>query len=148
MKKRRRAREITLQALYAAEISGNDTFQIFENSVEQEELPDDVMGFGADLFHKSWKHREALDKEVASVVKNWEFQRIALIDRIILRMALCELMYFDQIPPKVTINEAIDLAKTFSTAKSGRFVNGILDALFQKLRESDRLIKRGRGLVG
>ena len=148
MKKRRRAREVTLQALYAAEISGNDISQIIENMFDREVLPEDVKDFGEGLFRKSWTHREALDREVASVVENWEFQRIALIDRLILRMALCELVYFDQIPPKVTINEAIDLAKTFSTAKSGCFVNGILDALFQKLRKSDRLIKRGRGLVG
>jgi len=84
---------------------------------------------------------------VTSVVENWEFGRIALIDRLILRLALCELLHFDEIPPKVTINEAIDLAKKYSTSQSGRFVNGILDSLYQKYKSENRIKKRGRGLI-
>jgi len=126
MKKRRRARELVLQALYAEEISGN---------------PIDIEING--IFSK----KEALDKDIASVVENWEFKRIALLDRLILRMALCELIHFDEIPPKVTINEAIDLAKDFSTQQSGRFVNGVLDALYRKFKSANRIVKQGRGLV-
>ncbi|HET56271.1 MAG TPA: N utilization substance protein B, partial [Ignavibacteria bacterium] len=76
-----------------------------------------------------------------------KFERIALLDRLILRLALCELLFFEEIPPKVTINEAIDLAKKFSTEDSGRFVNGILDAVLRKLKQENRLAKHGRGLL-
>ena len=86
------------------------------------------------LKKKAIEHKETLDGDVASVVENWEFERIALVDRLILRMALCELLHFDEIPPKVTINEAIDLAKKYSTDKSPAFVNGVLDAVLKKLQ--------------
>jgi N utilization substance protein B len=84
---------------------------------------------------------------VAKAAENWKYERIALVDRLVLRIALCELLYFDDIPPKVTINEAIDLAKKFSTAESGRFVNGMLDALFKKYSDEKRIRKKGRGLL-
>jgi N utilization substance protein B len=77
---------------------------------------------------------------------NWEFSRIAVMDKLILRMALCEFLCFEDIPPKVSIDEAIEIAKKYSTEKSGRFVNGILDAVLNDLRAEGRLRKRGRGL--
>ena len=85
--------------------------------------------------------------EVSKMVKNWDFKRVALVDRLVIRMAFCELLYFDEIPPKVTINEAIELAKTFSTEQSGRFVNGILDSLYKKFKTDKKIVKTGRGLI-
>ena len=73
--------------------------------------------------------------------------RIALIDKILLRMAICEILYFPDIPPKVSINEAIEIAKEFSTAGSGKFINGILDAILSEEKTAGRLNKTGRGLV-
>ena len=70
-----------------------------------------------------------------------------MIDKLILRQALCELLYFKEIPPKVTINEAIDLAKKYSTTESGRFVNGILDAIYKTLKIHNQILKQGRGLI-
>ena len=84
---------------------------------------------------------------MSQVVTNWQFDRIALMDRLILRMALCELINYEEIPPKVTINEAIDLAKKYSTYESGRFVNGVLDALYRKLKKDKKITKSGRGLI-
>ena len=73
--------------------------------------------------------------------------RVALIDKLLLRMGLCEILYFPDIPPKVSINEIIEIAKIFSTAGSGKFINGILDAILSDLKSHDILQKEGRGLV-
>jgi transcription antitermination protein NusB len=88
-----------------------------------------------------------MDEEINSRVNNWEMSRIALIDLILLRMGICELLFFPEIPPKVSINEAIEIAKEFSTAGSGKFINGILDAILSDLRTKGKLNKLGRGLI-
>ncbi|HDQ43974.1 MAG TPA: transcription antitermination factor NusB, partial [bacterium] len=110
MGKRRKARELVLQNLYAFEISGNPIEAVIEAlspfACEDEELFD----FAAALLRKTIHNSEILDRHVVETVKNWKFERIALLDRLILRLALCELLFFEEIPPKVTINEAIDLA--------------------------------------
>lgn len=77
---------------------------------------------------------------------NWDFQRIAILDRVILRMGICELIFFKEIPPKVSMNEAIELAKLFSTERSGQFINGVLDAVLNEMKASGGLAKAGRGL--
>ena len=147
MRKRRRARELSLQGLYGWEISGNAVDLVLDDISNREKPDDDILMFTTDLLKKTIEHKEVLDREVALVVENWEFGRITLIDRLILRLALCELLHFEEIPPKVTINEAIDLAKEYSTAQSGRFVNGILDSLYRKLKSENKINKKGRGLV-
>ena len=146
MKKRRRARELALQAIYAIEIAANPKATVISDIGKMEE-DEEIVRFAVKLFETVLEHGESVDKEVMSVVENWDFERIALLDRLILRLALSELLYFEEIPPKVTINEAIDLAKKFSTAQSGRFVNGILDSLYQKYKSEKGLVKRGRGLI-
>lgn len=148
MKKRRKARELALQALYALELSGNRADVVQDWIKEQKGVDEEITDFASELFRKTVENQSELDSDVAAVSENWDYQRIALIDRLILRMALCELLYFEIIPPKVSINEAIELAKIFSTTKSGSFVNGILDSLYKRYRESNRIQKKGRGLVG
>ena len=147
MRKRRRARELALQGLYAWEMSGNPMEVVVEEVSTGSKGDDEVARFASDLLKKTVESKDALDRHVNSVVKNWEYERLALVDRLILRMALCELLYFDEIPPKVTINEAIELAKAYSTSQSGRFVNGILDSLYKKFKSENKIQKRGRGLV-
>jgi N utilization substance protein B len=146
MGKRRRARELVLQGLYALEVAENPIEKVIEE-IEQEDADPTVQDFACALLRKTAHHHQELDEVISKAVQNWKFERIAVLDRLILRQSLCELMYFEEIPPKVTINEAIDLAKKFSTAESGRFVNGILDALLKKLKTEDRISKTGRGLV-
>ena len=148
MKKRRKARELALQGLYALEMSGNRADVIQDWIRDQKEMDDEITEFASELFRKTVENQSGLDDDVAAVAENWEYGRIALIDRLILRMALCELLYFEIIPPKVSINEAIELAKIFSTSKSGSFVNGILDALYKQYQKDSRIQKKGRGLVG
>ena len=147
MKRRRRSRELALQSLYAWEISGNTVETIIEQLLSDITMDGEIIDFASNLFRKTVRKKKELDGDISSVIQNWEFNRLALLDCLILRLALCELLYFKEIPPKVTINEAIDLAKKFSTAESGRFVNGILDALYKKLKTEDRIVKSGRGLL-
>ncbi|NQT24789.1 transcription antitermination factor NusB [candidate division KSB1 bacterium] len=146
MGKRRKARELVLQGLYALEVSDNPIKTVIEEIEEQDPDPT-VQEFACDLLRKTVHNHTELDEVVSKSVKNWNFDRIAIIDRLILRQSLCELMHFEEIPPKVTINEAIDLAKKFSTAESGRFVNGILDAVLKQLKTEDKISKSGRGLM-
>ena len=147
MGKRRKAREVALQALYALEVSENPLDIILGDLEKNETLDGETRGFAAQLIRETVRNAQALDGELIPVIQNWEYERIALIDKLVLRLALCEILHFSDIPPKVTINEAIDLAKKFSTEESGRFVNGILDALFKKLKTENRLVKQGRGLI-
>ncbi|MEP1150307.1 MAG: transcription antitermination factor NusB [Balneola sp.] len=145
---RRLVRETVLQSLYALKQSG-DTVQYITDSVIKEALgtEKEARRFAEKLFFSTLEHESELDEIIIKHIKNWEIQRLALIDRLILKMSLCEFLYFDEIPTKVTINEAIEVAKKFSTAKSGRFVNGILDASLEDLSKADRINKKGRGLI-
>lgn len=99
------------------------------------------------LYKKSLENDAEYERLLADQLTNWDVERVALTDKIILKLALCELLNFPNIPVKVTINEYIDLAKTYSTPKSGKFVNGILDSLSEKLKTSGQLRKSGRGLL-
>ncbi len=143
---RRRARELALQARYAHELSGNDPHAIVADVIAgQDELPA-ALKFAEELFRAAVTHTAQCDAFIKPKAVNWEFHRIAVLDKLILRLAICEFLFFEDIPPKVSIDEAIEIAKKFSTEKSGRFVNGILDSILTDFRVSGRLHKRGRGL--
>lgn len=113
---------------------------------EKDEVNEDLI-FVKDLFRKTVYKSEDWDKVIASSTSNWELERIAIMDVIILRMALTELTEFNSIPIKVTLNEYIDISKYFSTPKSKVFVNGILDKLIADFKQSGRIKKTGRGLL-
>lgn len=93
------------------------------------------------------EHKNEIDAEIVIHLRNWQFDRLAMMDRVILRQAIIELLFFADIPPEVTINEAIELAKKYSTDKSDKFINGILDAIFRRMSKEKRIKKSGRGLV-
>jgi N utilization substance protein B len=99
------------------------------------------------LFDQSLANDAEYEQLLVDQLKNWDVERVAVLDKIILKLAVCELLNFPGIPIKVTINEYIELAKAYSTPKSGKFVNGILDNLSEKLQASGRLRKSGRGLL-
>jgi len=109
---------------------------------------DGAMQMGFELFEKVIINHKLIDQIISENAQNWDIERILKIDLIILRMAVCEFLHFEQVPPKATINEAIDLAKIFSTEDSKNFVNGVLDSIAFKLRKDGRLIKSGTGLQG
>ena len=129
MGRRRKARELVLQALYAFEISGEGMERVLEDVLERQKPPADITEFTTALVSKTVEHVAEIDEIIAQKVQRWELSRIAVVDKNLLRLAICELLYFDDIPQKVSINEAIELAKIYSTAESGRFVNGILDSV-------------------
>ncbi len=172
---RRLGREKALQILSACELSGStwrDIFQhvffrdfTFEDSAPDENrllTPDQIHEAGADTII-NWDNQEvefatALlkatiegakenDEIIERIAQNWELERIALVDRMLMRMALAELVTFSDIPTKVTINEAIELAKKYSTDKSGTFINGVLDAVLDEFKAANKIFKTGRGLM-
>lgn len=99
------------------------------------------------LFSKCIRHDEQYEALISKKAKNWDVERIAATDKVILSMALCEMINFPSIPVKVTINEYIDISKIYSTPKSKQFVNGILDVLADELQEEGLIKKSGRGLI-
>ena len=103
--------------------------------------------FAQELIRKVLSNAEDLDNRIMQRVTNWEMNRIALIDKILLRMGICELLHFPDIPPKVSINESTEIAKDYSTAGSAKFINGILDAILAEEKKEGKLNKTGRGLV-
>ncbi|WKW47214.1 transcription antitermination factor NusB [Myroides sp. JBRI-B21084] len=108
---------------------------------------DEDKDFAKQLFRKTALNADVFVKEYEDKTRNWELDRIAEVDTIILNLGVCELQKFPSIPVKVTINEYLELAKEYSTPKSSIFINGILDALVKKYREENKLNKIGRGLI-
>ncbi len=148
MSKRRQVRERVLQALYAQEISQDDASHVLATLIRPVFKDDPTyLGFAERLFLRALDAREASEEMISRHIENWEIGRLAMTDRLVLRMAIAELLYFEDIPPKVTLNEALEVAKIFSTEKSGAFVNGVLDAILTEMREGNLLQKSGRGLV-
>jgi N utilization substance protein B len=144
--KRRIVREKALQILYAYEMN-KDSLEplIKENLAELNDEADKI--FANDLIRKVIINIDALDNRIINRVTNWEMNRIALIDKILLRIGICEILHFPDIPPKVSINESIEIAKDFSTGGSAKFINGILDAILAEEKKTGKLNKSGRGLV-
>jgi N utilization substance protein B len=146
---RRQIREKIIQALYTLELRDVDTESATNWLLTTEIMEDaNAMKFFSHLMQNIINNREEIDRHIAKHTFNWDMSRIAIIDKNILRMALAEILYCEDIPPKVSINEAIEIAKKFSsTEKSSKFVNGILDAIFNDLKAEGRIQKCGRGLI-
>ena len=125
----------------------DESLQFLIDEIFKENESEVDLNFGNELINKIRIHQDELDEMIKERVANWEMSRIALIDKILLRMGICEMLYFPDIPPKVSINESIEIAKEYSTAGSGKFINGILDAILSNERKSGKLKKEGRGLV-
>ena len=136
-----------MQALYALEISKDAPQHVIDTILAELKENDKDFDFAQSLFITNITHQAEIDKRLKLKTEHWEFHRIALIDKILLRMSLCELLHFPDIPPKVTINEAIEIAKDYSTESSGTFINGIMDAILIELKKEGMLNKTGRGLL-
>lgn len=151
--RRRIVREKVVQALYAYELSGDSIDHVVKTILEPLQANKGSYHFARHLVKKTIEHGEDLDCIIRAKVTNWDFKRIAMLDRLILRMGICELLFFRDIPPKVSMNEAIELAKLFSTERSGQFINGVLDSVMTDVKEkgpdvllSGAVAKAGRGL--
>jgi len=142
LQSRREARELVLKILYSREMSGDNWHSVTEYSFSDDSGK--YSRFARDLCRKIQFGAEEIDREIITRSERWDFNRIAVIDKLILRMAIAEILYFPDIPPKVTINEAIEIAKRYSTDNSSRFVNGILDSVFndQRNRRNNAVSKK------
>jgi len=136
MQGRRKAREVALQVLYSLNFVNLDVEKALELFWGNFVAPKSAKEFAATLVTGTWHHREELDGLIAGCSDNWSLGRMPKVDISILRMAVFEFRYCDDIPPKVSINEAVDLGKMFGSENSGSFINGILDALNLKLNKN------------
>lgn len=131
MRKRTFAREVTLQLLYQIDITKEDPVLALNNywrvNPLEEAVDDTVKSFASELVKGTLDNLKVIDEIIAKYATNWQLKRMAVVDRNILRLGCFELVFRADIPPKVTINEAVELAKKFSTQEAGKFVNGILD---------------------
>ena len=148
-KTRREVREKAMQVLYAYEIS-REPIEMLLETIAGEELNDDeeLYRFAQALVYSVLNHKAEADMLIREKSQNWNFDRIATLDLMLLRMGIIEFIYFPEIPIKVTINECVEIAKRYSTDQSSRFINGMLDNISRVLKDQDRLKKEGRGLVG
>jgi len=136
MQGRRKAREVALQVLYSLNFVTLDVEKAQELFWGNFVAPQSAKEFASTLVEGTWHHREELDSLIAGCSDNWSLGRMSKVDISILRMAAYEFLYCDDIPPKVSINEAVDLGKTFGSENSGSFINGILDALNLKITKN------------
>ena len=137
MRGRRKAREIALQVLYGLNFENIDAQKALDLFWSNFVAPKAAKEFAAFLVQGTCEHKEELDKLIAGCSDNWSLGRMSKVDINILRLAVFEFLYCDDIPPKVTLNEAVDLGKTFGSENSGSFINGILDALNLKLNKKN-----------
>ena len=125
---RRAARQCVLKALFAYQFSKNNTIdQLVSENPELKNNNDFIQS----LFDIVLEHVKLTEDMIMSHLENWEIDRVALIDKILLKMGICEIYFIDDIPPKVTISEMVEIAKIYSTDESPVFINGILDAVFK-----------------
>ncbi|MCX6251169.1 MAG: transcription antitermination factor NusB [Bacteroidetes bacterium] len=127
--------------------TADDSLPALFNDDEEEDDPAEIRQFILDLFMKTIHDSEKYEKLIDARTRNWELERIASTDIILIKMALTELIQFSNIPIKVTLNEYIEISKLFSTPKSKLFINGILDKLAEELQSEGTIEKRGRGLM-
>ncbi|MBN2226579.1 MAG: transcription antitermination factor NusB [candidate division Zixibacteria bacterium] len=132
MSSRRRAREHVLKALYAFEIGDQATVEVFDRVIEKNGLDANALKFARTLFGRVVDHLDDIDKHIDQLATNWKLERIAIVDKNILRMAIAEVEYMPEVPIRVAVNEAIELAKRYSTLESAAFVNGILDRVLHE----------------
>ena len=135
---RHRAREAALQILYQWEIGGRDIEKTADTYFtlqwpDREEPPDELRAFASALALDTVERMHEVDPLIAETTERWRPERMAVLDRLILRMAICELQRDRGTPPAVVINEALELARTFSTEEAVKFINGMLDAIRKKL---------------
>jgi transcription antitermination factor NusB len=130
MRKRTRGRELALQLLYMVDARGDEALEGVDAFL-RDEAPDEAEAheFARELLSGTLDHQEEIDKIISAAAQNWNLRRMAILDRNILRMAVYEMVYVKDIPAKVSINEAIEMGKRFSTQQSGAFINGILDRI-------------------
>lgn len=143
---RRVLRERAVQVLYAYEFNSDGREALMQGFLA-DVMEEPAREFFRALVDRIIIHKREFDEILSNYAQNWEVDRITVVDKSILYIGFCELMYFADIPPKVTMNECIELAKEFGTDDSSKFTNGLLDKVYDDLNRQNRIRKTGRGLV-
>ncbi|MGD8501949.1 MAG: transcription antitermination factor NusB [Phycisphaerales bacterium] len=137
MDRRTRARELTMQALYQLDVQGPDVLEPLGRFFIEADTDDFIRKLASDWTNGTWENLKQCDELIAASTIKWQFTRLSPVDRSILRLSVYQLKFCADIPPKVVINEAIELAKKFSSDKSPAFVNGVLDAVLKRIVPRD-----------
>jgi len=132
--KRTRARELAMQGLYQLDVQGPDVLERLAEFFTENDPHSSVRNLASEWTKGTWENLALCDKLISASTIKWQLSRLSIVDKSILRLAVYQLKFCHDIPPKVVINEAIELAKKFSTDKSPAFVNGVLDAVLKKIK--------------
>jgi N utilization substance protein B len=135
MGKRRKARESTLQILFQLEFNDGELENIFQSFWQEKKAEKKIKDYSRWLAEGIVSHREGIDQLIQSVSENWRIDRMALVDRNVLRIAVFELLYEEDLAPAIVIDEAIEISKRYSSEEAATFVNGILDAARKKIEK-------------
>ena len=148
-KHKRLARSLCLQILFANSFSNNSFEELASNFFKNDDtdlgktaFTDEQIAYATKLFKSTLKNKQYVDGMIEKKLVNWEMSRLATMDRMILRMAINEMLFIDDIPPKVSIAEAVEIAKDFSSEDSSGFVNGIMDAIYNEKFDSKKNSKK------
>jgi len=141
MHPRRIARESILGALYAYELTGEEKTKVLLDLFERNSFDDETKSYISDLYNNIVDNKIWADNLISDNLDNWKLERVATLDQLIMRIAINEIYFNEDIPPKVSISEAIEIAKIYSTEDSSSFVNGVLDSIFKRKLDSDKVLK-------
>ena len=129
---RRAARKGVLEALFAHQFTCDNPKKTLEGVIRTNQLKDNNLDFMDKLFHCVIDNSDFSEKLIKLHLQNWELGRVAQVDRLLLRMGICEIFFMDNIPPKVSISEMVEISKIYSTDESPGFINGVLDAIYKE----------------
>ncbi|MGB3861662.1 MAG: transcription antitermination factor NusB [Candidatus Aminicenantaceae bacterium] len=141
MGKRRKARESTLQILFQLEFNDSDAEKAFRQYWKDKKATKEVKDYCRWLIKGITSHQESIDRSIQSVSKRWRLSRMPVVDRNILRMAVFELLYEEDVAPAIIINEAIEISKKFSGEQAAMFINGVLDTLRKNANEEKESVR-------
>ncbi|HHJ53269.1 MAG TPA: transcription antitermination factor NusB [Caldithrix abyssi] len=144
--KRRKEREFALQILFALEFNPEAQWIELVERLDEKRKKYNTP-FARELIKNCVTHLDEIDAYIKQQLLNWDYNRVAVVDKVLLRMAVAEFLFFETVPPEASINEAIEISKEYSTERSGKFINGILDAILKKLKSEGKLRKTGRGAL-
>ena len=145
MGQRRRSRECALQMLFQIDMAGGMPVEVYPHFWKEHEAEAEVREFAQGLVEGVMKEREALDRVIAGSVEHWRIERMAVVDRNVLRLSVYELAWLPETPPVVVIDEAIELGKKYGSEQSGSFINGILDAVRKRIERGEVPSARSTG---
>jgi N utilization substance protein B len=135
MTQRRLARESALEVLYRLDLVGDEPEDTVDDILQRRNPSDEAETYLRRLVEDTLSHQEEIDRMLARHLRRWRLARLRYLDRAILRLACAEMLFFDDVPPKVSINEAVDIARKFGDDESGKFVNGVLDGVYRELQQ-------------